>query len=227
MLLAGACPVCSAAGPAPCPACRARLRGVGRLRPPDSLDSCAAVLEYEGAGRRLVTSLKYSNDRRAVAWLGRAMAHVQQGDQPVAVTWAPTSRSRRRRRGFDQARLLASAVARELHLPLRRLLRRVDPGSQTGRGRVERLGAAHFVAVRRCPGALLLVDDVLTTGSTLAAAAAACRAGGATEVHGVVAARTPLKSGAVGAEGCVNGGRSVRSALPASTAEGPGDRATD
>jgi predicted amidophosphoribosyltransferase len=109
------------------------------------------------------------------------------------VTWAPTSASRRRERSYDQAEVLARAVAWRLGVPCRRLLRRADGSPpQTGRTREERLddGPA-FEARRRVRGTVLLVDDVVTTGATLRAAEAALRAAGAEAVHCVAAAATP------------------------------------
>jgi predicted amidophosphoribosyltransferase len=112
------------------------------------------------------------------------------------VTWAPTSRARQRERGFDQAELLARAVARELHRPCRALLRRMPGPPQTGRPARDRASGVTFAprGVRRgCPPRVLLVDDVLTTGATLSAAANALTTIGATSLVAVTAARTPLK----------------------------------
>jgi competence protein ComFC len=111
------------------------------------------------------------------------------------VTWAPTSKDRRRRRGFDQAELLARRVARELGLPSAALLRRAHGPPQTGRLAAERrVGPAFVVVAARVPSHVLVVDDVVTTGATLTAAARALRHAGAATVVGVAAARTPLKT---------------------------------
>jgi predicted amidophosphoribosyltransferase len=116
------------------------------------------------------------------------------------VTWAPTVRRRVRRRGFDQARLLARAVARELGVSARRLLVRADGPSQTGRSRLARLAGPRFRPVGRPRGRVLLVDDVITTGATLSAAAEVLLASGSGAVVGLVAARTALKCGSPTAE---------------------------
>jgi predicted amidophosphoribosyltransferase len=110
------------------------------------------------------------------------------------VTWAPTAPGRRRARGYDQAEVLARAVARALGVPARGLLRRTDrAGPQTGRRRAERLARAptFAVAARRVPARVLVVDDVVTTGATLHAACSALVAGGAESVRAVAAAATP------------------------------------
>src|SRR5207302_5933256 len=79
------------------------------------------------------------------------------------VTWAPTSAVRRGERGFDQARLLARAVARRLHRPCRSLLQRERGPPQTGRARRDRMTGPTFTVTGRCPDRVLVVDDVAPT----------------------------------------------------------------
>ncbi len=191
MFLPTSCPVCGAQGPAPCPGCAAELRPAPALPAPAGLDSCAALLTYAGAGRELVARLKYRNARGSVPFLARGMAAIAPHDVDL-VTWAPTTPARLRRRGFDQARLLARAVARQLGVPCRPVLRRRPGPAQTGRDALTRHSGPGFAGVRGVQGRrVLLVDDVVTTGATVAAASRALREAGATEVHVVAAARTP------------------------------------
>lgn len=193
MLIPTTCPVCGATGPAPCDRCAAELRRAPALPPPPGVDGCAALLAYDGAGRELVARLKYRNARSSVRFLARGMAALASLDQPVdVVTWAPTTPARLRARGFDQAEVLARAVARRLGVPTRRLLGRGPGPAQTGRDAVARYEGPAFVARRGLRGErILLVDDVVTTGATVAAAARALRHAGAGDVHVVAAARTP------------------------------------
>ena len=191
MLLPTTCPVCAAPGPAPCAGCAGDMRPAPALPPPAGVESCAALLAYAGAGRELVARLKYRNARASVRFLARGMADVVTEEVDV-VTWAPTTPARLRARGFDQARLLARGVARELGVPCRRLLRRRPGPAQTGRDAAARHAGPAFDGPRLLRGRrVLLVDDVVTTGATVTAAARALRQAGAGEVHAVAAARTP------------------------------------
>jgi predicted amidophosphoribosyltransferase len=195
VLLPTRCPVCGAAGVAPCRRCATRLRRAPAAPPPDGLDACRALLVYEGASRRLVTGLKYRNDRAVLTWLAGRMAQLLVPPPGAVVTWAPTSRGRRRRRGYDQAELLARAVARRWGLPCGRLLARAAGAApQTGHAVAERRAGPVFRPSRPISGPVVVVDDVVTTGSTLEAAARALRPAGATWVAAVTAARTPRYS---------------------------------
>ena len=156
-----------------------------------------ALLAYEGAGRELIARLKYRNGRAVVPWLASAMAALLVGARLSVdvVTWAPTTVARRRRRGFDQAELLARGVAASIGVRAAPLLARAHGPPQTGRSAAERRVGPRFSATSPCGGRVVVVDDLLTTGSTLTAAARALRAAGAVEVHGLVAGTTPLKVG--------------------------------
>jgi predicted amidophosphoribosyltransferase len=164
---------------------------------PPGLDGLEAVLSYEGGARAIVAGLKYRNARGGLASLAAAMAGRAAAASHVdLVTWVPTSAGRARERGFDQAALLARSVAARLRLPCRRLLRRHGGSPQTGRSLAERQAGPLLVGVVPVPGrAVLLVDDVVTTGSTMSAAGRALRDAGAARVFGVAAAATPRTLG--------------------------------
>lgn len=169
------------------------MRAVGEMAPLDPLTGLWAVFAYTGAGRELLARLKYRNQRSSVRWLASAMASTLPSGLAVdAVTWAPTSKKRRRQRGFDQAELLARALSRETGVPVVKLLRRVDDAGQTGRNRNQRFCSPVF-AIHRSPlSAVLVVDDVITTGATLQSAAKSLIGAGAERVDAVVAGATPL-----------------------------------
>lgn len=160
-----------------------------------------AALEFDGAARNAILGLKFANRRGIARHLARlvVLRLGLAGDSSVSgrppfdvVTWAPTSPRRARRRGYDQAQLLARHIARELNVPCHRLLWRQHGPAQAGRSRSERLRGPSFrarPAIR--PLRVLLVDDVVTTGSTLHAAAATLRRAGVGHVTAVAVAATP------------------------------------
>jgi predicted amidophosphoribosyltransferase len=162
------------------------------LAVPPGLDSCRALAAYDDAVREAVVGLKNRDQRALVPELATSLARLVPAVPGLVVTWAPTAPARRRRRGFDQAELLARAVARRARLPVARLLVRRPGPPQAGRDAAARRSNPAFAARRRCVAPVLLVDDVSTTGATLSAAAQALRAAGAPSVHGLVVARAPL-----------------------------------
>ncbi|MEX2293791.1 MAG: phosphoribosyltransferase family protein [Acidimicrobiales bacterium] len=189
MLLRSDCALCDRPGPAVCSGCAAGLERARSLAPPLRLDACSALLHY-GSARGLVTSLKNGGRRDLVGWLAAEMAVLLEPGPGAVVTWAPTGVQRVRARGFDQAELLARAVARRCDLPCHRLLRRVPGPPQVGRSGAQRRTGPAFRTRRECPRDVIVIDDVLTTGATVTAAARALREGGAKRVTAVVAARS-------------------------------------
>lgn len=161
---------------------------------PKGLDSLTALTAYNDRSALFITEAKYRNSRAALGVLMRWAVELTPPAVSLAdaVTWAPTTDARRRERGFDQAQILARHAARRLGRPLRSLLRRQPGPTQTGRSRADRLTGPSFRSAGS-PGAVVLVDDVCTTGATLTAAATALRHAGAGTIHGLVLARTPQR----------------------------------
>ena len=190
-LLPLACPGCGRPADPVCPRCAATVRPAPFAPAPAGVDAWAAAFAYEGVARELVARVKYRRAHAATLWLADAMAPLLAPPLPAVVTWAPTSAERRRDRGFDHAEILARRVARQVRRPLRRLLVRLPGPAQTGRPAGERRTGPRFSARGKVGRSVLVVDDVATTGATLAAAAAALRAAGATRVVALTAARTP------------------------------------
>ncbi len=144
--------------------------------------------------RRAVSELKFRRREVLAGILGALLVEAWrrrgvEGAAPVVVVPAPMAFWRRRRRGFNQAELLARPVARTLGIPLapRILRRRARPPQVTltpaGRRRNLR-GAfrARPASSERVGRPVLLVDDVFTTGSTVDAAIRALAVAG----HGPV-----------------------------------------
>ena len=191
------CVLCRA--PLPRPArgaglCRSCEREIGRGEPlglaGDGIEAGFAALPYEGAGRRLVAALKFSRLLPVAALAAaliesRAPAGVLAGE----IVPVPASPLRLLTRGFDPAGELAAALAGVSGLPASAPLRRRDLRHQRGRRRAQRLRHPPRVVARgRVPSRVLLIDDVATTGATLAACAAALREGGCERVHAVALA---------------------------------------
>ena len=173
------------------------LEPAASLPPPAGVDICHAVLAYEGYSRELVARLKYRNARTTLRWLALQMALLVDPDAVELVTWVPTSTARRHQRGFDQAQLLAKGLSRRLCRPCRPLLVRAHGPPQTGRTGTQRLAgpalSVRLNAHRHVPRHVVLVDDVITTGTSMTVAARALRAAGVERIVAVAAARTPLK----------------------------------
>lgn len=189
MLLVSRCARCREPGPAVCHACAAELVRAASSPAPLGLDGWSALLRYDDAARAVLTVLKNGQRRDLVTWVADRAALALPRPEAHTVTWAPTGPARRRARGFDQAELVARALARRWDLPCRRLLVRLPGPPQAGRGGAERRGNPRFSTRRRSPRSVVVVDDVATTGATLTAASRALRAAGAEEVRAVVLAR--------------------------------------
>ncbi len=201
VLLPGRCPGCGARAEPVCEACAASMQPAPPARAlPGVAWSCAAF-SYEGVARELVARVKYRNERVAVRWLARALAHTS-AHSPIpfdVITWVPASAERRAARGVDHGALLARAVAREFDVPVTSLLLRGPGPPQTGRPAAERRAGPTLVGTQPLTGrVVLVVDDVVTTGATFTSAARALHACGARKVLAAAVARTPRPGRAVG-----------------------------
>ena len=169
--------------------------------PPEGIDWLAVLGRYEGPLRDQILTLKRRRGTAAVPWMADQLSAeiarlVAQAEVAPVVTWLPTTRRRRAGRGFDQSRLLARAVARRSGLECRGLLRRHGAPQQGLGGEARRSGP--LFSCLPSPPQVIVVDDVMTTGSSLQAAAAALRASGADAVSAVVLAVVPARDRMIG-----------------------------
>ena len=165
------------------------------------LDSFTAVWYYEGNVRKSLLRYKFYNSRSFASGYGRFLAMKLLQTHPEGfdcLTWIPVSRLRKLRRGYDQVELLADAVGRELGMtpvPLLKKVRHTRPQSRlkdASKRRANVLGAYREINREEISGKrILLLDDILTTGSTAGEAARVLLTAGAKEVHcaAVAAAR--------------------------------------
>lgn len=197
-----ACPVC--AEPAPAVSSGGASAVCGRcVAAPPPWAKTVAPFAYARPLASVVEGLKSGNGLLQARVLGTLLAAAvgarYAGDAlPAALVPMPLTRRRLRRRGFNQADLLARVTARELGLRrLRGHLARVrDAPAQRSLARAERLRNVRgaFAVRRPLPvRRLALVDDVTTTGATVRAATQALLKAGAEEVHVWVVAKTPTE----------------------------------
>ena len=170
----------------------------------------SAVWLAEGA-QQAVHALKYGGLPRIADDLALVMAHLHplsDAATALALIPIPLARKRMQERGYNQSELLARALARTWRIPvLPDLLIRtretptqtaLTPGTRLANvagafaTRNAELGTRNGSAFQLPSSALILVDDVFTTGATLAEAARALTQAGATTIHGVTFARAAI-----------------------------------
>lgn len=190
-----------------CKACLAELPWTDEssaVRTGRAFSRCVSPFFLTGKVHQALVDYKYHQRESYGVCFGRwmgACARRCRSDPFDLVTWVPVSRRRLRERGFDQCRLLAVQVAKVYGMrPVRTLKKWKDVPSLASSeaspamrrklvAGVYRVISPETVAGKR----ILLVDDIITTGSTLEEAAGTLRAAGAAEVCCVTAARTPFR----------------------------------
>ena len=184
-----------------CPACRLDLQAQGFLFAWDQSEPAPGVTawglrSHAGIHRTLVHRLKYGAEARAAEALSSLVLPLPETlsfSPDTVVTWVTMPEFRYRSRGIDHGRLLAEAFARRLSLPCRQLLARRDSRAKsqvTLSAARRRANLQHaFEPMDKIYFPVLIVDDVRTTGTTLARCAEALRAGGAQQVTAITVTR--------------------------------------
>ena len=184
-----------------CPGCVQALSKLGgdfqTELPPDGIASAFSAFPYADQPRRLILLLKFESVRAAALPLAQAMAALPLDESDVLVP-VPTTRRRLRQRGFNQAQVLAEHLGEIWGMPILPALTRRDEhvaqmklsAESRRRNLANCMRSDASVSGKR----VLLVDDVLTTGSTASEAARALLAAGAHRVSLVPAARTVSES---------------------------------
>lgn len=205
----GHCAGCDVEGPPLCGACIGTLDArldeppgveIGlRSRTPGPLLQLEWCAPFGGTVRRALHQLKYAGERRLADPIGKAVARRWEragagGDVIVPV---PAHEARRRDRGYDQAALIAAVAGRTVRLPVVEALvrdRATAPQFELDRpSRAGNVSGAFGLRIAAVPAVrdrwIVLVDDVVTTGATLAACASALLVSGAAAVSAITAAR--------------------------------------
>lgn len=170
-----------------CALCRAGVRG---------FDAAYCYGSYEGRLREWIHLYKYGGIRTLARPLGDLLSRALPRDEALdAIIPVPLHWRRQWQRGFNQSELLARGLGRRLGLPVRRALRRVR-ATQTQAGLSHsnrRQNVAQAFRLRRAVSVagqrILLIDDVMTTGSTAAACALTLKRAGAARVVLLTVAR--------------------------------------
>jgi ComF family protein len=187
-----ACPVCAMPEPgnAICGRCLAEA-------PP--FDATLAAFAYAYPVDRLIQAFKYQGRLALADWCAAAIVAARQrtaAPAPDGILFMPLAEERQRERGFNQAAEIAHAVAARLRAPLiqtgfRRIRATAPQAALPWAARAANVRGA-FACTRGLTGMrIAVIDDVMTTGATLAEFARTLKANGAARVENWVVARTP------------------------------------
>ncbi len=221
------CPLCGKIADGVCEECQRRLPYVrqpmcfhcGRPLQNEEEEYCAscrkresdwtegrALYTYTGPIRSSLHAVKYQNRREYLDFFARDMAEHLGRDirrwRPQAIVPVPMHPSAKRRRGYNQAEILAKRLSGELHIPVCAALRKVkktaDQKELDHRARRQNLKGAFAADPKYFCGEdgligkrILLVDDVYTTGSTVQEAAGTLARAGAAEIYFAVLCTVP------------------------------------
>ena len=176
-----------------CPQCRTALTLQARPpRKPRMADSAVAVYVYDDALRPSLLRYKFGGKACYARSYGPMLAEKlrQQEVEFDLITWVPVSRKRRRKRGYDQAQLLAQQTAKALGTKAVPILRKVRDNMPQSRIQDAARRKANVSGVYKLrPGIqvqekrILLIDDIMTTGATLDEAALVLRTAHAASVQ--------------------------------------------
>jgi ComF family protein len=180
---------------------------------PPSFDRAVSYGEYDAGLRDLIHLLKYERVLPAARPLGRLLARsiehlrLSADGSPAVLVPVPLHSSKRRERRFNQAEVIARVALKHLpdgfELDRHVLVRQRETRSQVGLDREARIanmhGAFRVVAPERIAGrTVIVVDDVMTTGTTVSECARMLKRAGAQRVFAATVARTLKRAGAQG-----------------------------
>ena len=185
-----------------CRFCRPKLPYVpadGQVQHFRNVDQCLSPLYYHGSVKDSLHRYKFDGLSAYADIYSEFFVKCIDENQIScdSITWVPLSCRRLRKRGYDQAELLAKGIGKRLGLPPVRLLKKrrdTPPQSKTGSAEKRRAniaGAYTCLRPEQVAGKrVLLVDDIVTTGATLSEAAGVLKKAGAVEVLAATVARS-------------------------------------
>lgn len=162
-----------------------------------NFDFVRSSLKYEGVAKRLLIQFKFYGKRWLAKYFGEMLTetYLQNVIDAQVIVPVPISYEREKSRGYNQSMLLAKALSRKLGLPIVSdvLIKIKDNRQQSALSISERrenvVGTYGIFNRDRVKGKkVLVVDDILTTGSTISEVARQLKIAGATNVYGLVVA---------------------------------------
>lgn len=182
---------------APCGSVRSLTLSKGGEKVP-----CAALYPYEGKIRDSILRYKFHGEKQNADYYTEKLAALVKTafpDQNLSlITWVPLSDERKKERGYDQAELIARQLGKSLKIPCAPCLRKakqnnvqhfLNRGERAANVRGVYIPAGMEVAEKN----VLLVDDIVTTGATLAECAAVLRSSGAASIRCATVAQAELE----------------------------------
>lgn len=189
------CAGCGRADRALCTACRRALTPVIRREILGALPPLYVAARYEGPLRGVLLAFKGGRTglvRDLAPMLAAAIARAVSDAEPgVELCAVPSSGAAYRRRGFDPVRMLVRATGRDSARVLRRAARHPDQKALGRRQRLQNLAGVYRARSRLDGRSFIIIDDIVTSGATLAAVSTAIRDAGGRLVAVVALAATP------------------------------------
>lgn len=170
-----------------CSECKEGLKAARRYPCPDHLDGCLSAFDYDCPIKYSIQNLKYGRKTYLADILGDYLPY----DETFCAEWiipVPLHQRRLRKRGFNQSELLARRLSERTGIPivndvLIRTFYTEPQANLSGNERRKNLNRAFSCVKPPEAGTVLLVDDVITTGSTLSACAAELKRNGVQKVY--------------------------------------------